>query len=110
MDIIVILLLAVAAFPLALGVFLFYTGERSLAAQAAALSALIILLAGVTHASDKEDESLKQKATSYGIEIIKTSDDGFVGTDLATGKTLKCSFTEDEKSLVCNGTLRQRSK
>ena len=48
-----------------------------------------------------------QVESRYGLEISKHTESGFSGTDTKTGKTLKCSFTNDRETLVCNGEIRK---
>jgi hypothetical protein len=57
--------------------------------------------------SSDEKAAVKKAAAEYDLELIKTSDEGFVATN-SDGMTVKCSFTKDDAHLVCNGELLQK--
>lgn len=68
----------------------------------------MILMSGQNEANQNRENLKTEKA--YNLEIIKSTDEGFVATDKGTGKTLKCSFTKDGTVLVCDGEIREKSK
>ncbi len=87
--------------------------NEGLAGIAIGLAVTGILAAGFIGSHHGSNQDAKRESTleaTYQVEVIKTTDGGFIATDEQTGKTLECKITKDDSIVVCDGVVRTPRK